>query len=165
MTFFRVPTSQCAKRWHFTNKIQECLCAKHKADTLLLRAKEAKCCSLGLTNVAVTKPWGARRQVRCVRCGCFPPPASVSAYNGSSEVLKLCKEQSWRLVSVHCNDLNPQRTRPRTRPPAIPFGRRRRRWVCLLFFSCMEVLPAITIFSARWHAMCCFTGIATFGLA
>ena len=50
---------------------------------------------------------------------------------------------------------------------SIPL-RRRRRWVCLLFFLHKAALPAIpcycrlplTIFTARRYSVCCFTGMA-----
>ena len=52
--FFGVLPSQYARRRHCTNKIQEGLCAKHKAETRLLRAK-SKYQSLDLNSMAVTK--------------------------------------------------------------------------------------------------------------
>ena len=140
-----------------TNRIQECLCAKHKS-------RDLNCWGLK-DKIAVTEKRGARGKVRFVRCGCFSPPARMSAYNGPSEAFQLCLKQSWN-HSFHCHELSHHDL---LHQPS--------HWDdeedgCACCSSCMWLLLTILcscsrcliIFTARGCSVCCFTGVVTFTL-
>ena len=101
----------------------------------------------------------ARRDVRLVRCGYFHPPlwcpSMVDHQRDSNFWLEAVVDWFFPL---------PRFVPQRTRPPATPLRRRRKRWVCFLLFlpevsPCYSLLFTFFSFTANWYSWCCFTGI------
>ena len=137
---FRILPSQYAKRRRCTNNIQECLCARHKAETWQLQEK-MRMPQSWLRNVfAERKTRHARvRQIGFLRRGSSHHPLGrpliVDHRNHSNGEKKpwrrsfcVARRRTWRRSFIPLSRLISPRTRPRT----IPLKRRRRRWVWLL---------------------------------
>ena len=163
----RILPSQYSKWRHCTNNVQECLCARHKAETWLLKEK-MRMPQSWLTSVfrfeRRTRD-ATKRQMWFLRCGYF---LTLRSDVRSSWIIGITQtvKKMWRLIFQSTVTTHPTTNSSTNHPIASEDEEDG----CACCSSCMKFLQvssscfcsrSLTICIAKWYSVCCITSRST----